>query len=222
MMPSGSSSTECAGRQADTLQGFILARKPRTFLFRSRYSTSIVNFIKKLWTDSQGEIHSPSPGLSPVCFSRPVRRFSLVSATSADSAKTTPRVIFRTRNFKLPFITRSSYFGCITSSDSIGRHSGECSVPEERDRNPGGRNFHATVNLRGRSDCEGVKGVKQDVGGQTTAGRSSGPRQSSFSGVSSIFSSPAAFFSQYFLTQAAQLFPAAVSRPVKASPATSE
>ncbi len=46
--------------------------------------------------------------------------------------------------------------------------------------------------------------------------------QSSFSGSIWMFFSPAAFFSQYFLTQASNDFPAAVSRPVNASAATSE
>jgi len=37
-----------------------------------------------------------------------------------------------------------------------------------------------------------------------------------------MFFSPAAFFSQYLRTQASKLFPAAVSRPLKASAAMSE
>ena len=45
---------------------------------------------------------------------------------------------------------------------------------------------------------------------------------SSASGSSPMCFSPAAFFSTYFLTQASQLFPAAVSRPVKARAAMSE
>ncbi len=45
--------------------------------------------------------------------------------------------------------------------------------------------------------------------------------QSSFSGASPMFFSPAAFFSWYFFAQVSQLFPAAVSRPVKARRAMS-
>src|SRR5271157_369039 len=45
---------------------------------------------------------------------------------------------------------------------------------------------------------------------------------SSFSGSSAMLFSPAAFFSQYLRTQASQLLPAAVSRPVKARAAMSE
>src|SRR3974377_1027284 len=45
---------------------------------------------------------------------------------------------------------------------------------------------------------------------------------SSFSGSSEIPFSPAAFFSQYFVTQASQVLPAAMSRPLKASAAMSE
>jgi len=46
--------------------------------------------------------------------------------------------------------------------------------------------------------------------------------QSSFSGSMAMSFSPAAFFSQYFLTQASKLLPAAVSRPVKARAAMSQ
>ena len=45
---------------------------------------------------------------------------------------------------------------------------------------------------------------------------------SRLSGSSAICFSPAAFLSQYLRTQASQLLPAAVSRPVKASAAMSE
>src|SRR6516225_3296228 len=45
---------------------------------------------------------------------------------------------------------------------------------------------------------------------------------SNASGFRPISLSPAAFFSQYFRTQASQLFPAAVSRPVNARPAILE
>src|SRR5258706_13900259 len=47
-------------------------------------------------------------------------------------------------------------------------------------------------------------------------------RYSSASGSSAIPVSPAAFFVQYFFIQASQLFPAAVSRPVKARAEISE
>ena len=57
-----------------------------TFFFLSRNNTSIGNFIPIVCTASQGEIHKPSPGSSPVCFKRPVRRLALVSAMSARSA----------------------------------------------------------------------------------------------------------------------------------------
>ena len=60
----------------------------------------------------------------------------------------------------------------------------------------------------------------------TAAGRGSDNpgllNQSSFSGLNSMFFSPARFFSQYFFTHASQLFPAAGSRPVNARPAISE
>src|SRR5258708_36795433 len=45
---------------------------------------------------------------------------------------------------------------------------------------------------------------------------------SSASACIPMFFSPAAFFSQYLRTQASKLFPAAVSRPLKASAAISE
>src|SRR3974377_239047 len=45
---------------------------------------------------------------------------------------------------------------------------------------------------------------------------------SSFSGSSEIPFSPAAFFSQYFVTQASQVLPAAMSRPLTARAAMSE
>ena len=45
---------------------------------------------------------------------------------------------------------------------------------------------------------------------------------SSFSGSSAMFFSPAAFFSQYLRTQASQLLPAAMSRPLNTSAAISE
>ncbi len=50
---------------------------------------------------------------------------------------------------------------------------------------------------------------------------SSYSRQSRLSGFSSMLVSPADFFSRYFFTQAAQLLPAAVSRPLNARPAMS-
>ncbi len=46
--------------------------------------------------------------------------------------------------------------------------------------------------------------------------------QSSASGSSAMFFSPAIFLSQYFRSQASQFLPAAVSRPVNARPAISE
>ena len=58
--------------------------------------------------------------------------------------------------------------------------------------------------------------MQHDVKGHTAGSYSSA------SGSSPISFSPAAFFSMYFFTQASQLFPAAVSRPVKASAAISE
>src|ERR1035438_8422950 len=57
------------------------------------------NFMKNVWTDSQGTIHRPEPGSSRVWLSNPTRRFSLVSATSTDSPRTVWRVSFRTRTF---------------------------------------------------------------------------------------------------------------------------
>src|ERR1035438_1956090 len=57
------------------------------------------NFMKNVWTDSQGTIHRPEPGSSRVWLSNPTRRFSLVSATSTDSPRTVWRVRFRTRTF---------------------------------------------------------------------------------------------------------------------------
>jgi len=47
------------------------------------------------------------------------------------------------------------------------------------------------------------------------------PAPQSFSGSMAIFVSPAAFFSQYFFTQASKVRPAALSRPVKARAAMS-
>jgi hypothetical protein len=64
--------------------------------------------MKNVWTDSQGTIHNPSPGSSRSFFSRPVRRVSLVSATSADCARTELRVRFRTNTFNFEdYNTRS-------------------------------------------------------------------------------------------------------------------
>ncbi len=60
------------------------------------YTKSIGNFMKNVWTDSQGTIHSPSPGSKLWCFNNPVRRLALVSAISAASASTLPRVWLRT------------------------------------------------------------------------------------------------------------------------------
>src|SRR5579872_5739494 len=55
--------------------------------------------MKKVWTDSQGLIHKPSPGSNPWCFKSPVRRFALVSATSMELPKTVSRVWLRTNTF---------------------------------------------------------------------------------------------------------------------------
>src|SRR5436190_15755350 len=55
--------------------------------------------MKKVWTDSQGTIQSPSPGSRRSCFSRPVRLVALVFARSAASASTVLRVSFRTLTF---------------------------------------------------------------------------------------------------------------------------
>ena len=57
------------------------------------------NFMKNVWTDSHGTIHSPEPESSRACLSNPTRRFSLVSAISTDSPRTVSRVLFRTRTF---------------------------------------------------------------------------------------------------------------------------
>src|SRR5579872_6979855 len=91
---------ECAVRQAESRQGGTACRTLRTFLFRSRYTRSIANFMKNVWTDSHGVIQSPSPGSSRLCFSNPVRRLALVSATSAAVASTVFRVRLRTLTFK--------------------------------------------------------------------------------------------------------------------------
>src|SRR3954465_148446 len=55
--------------------------------------------MKKVWTDSQGTIQSPSPGSRRSCFSKPVRLGALVFARSAASASTALRVSFRTLTF---------------------------------------------------------------------------------------------------------------------------
>src|SRR4051794_2925872 len=55
--------------------------------------------MKKVWTDSQGTIQSPSPGSRRSCFSRPVRLVALVFARSAASASTVLRFSFRTLTF---------------------------------------------------------------------------------------------------------------------------
>src|SRR3954453_4593773 len=55
--------------------------------------------MKKVWTDSQGTIQSPSPASKRSCFSRPVRLVALVFARSAASASTVLRVSFRTLTF---------------------------------------------------------------------------------------------------------------------------
>ncbi len=54
--------------------------------------------MKKVCTDSQGAIHSPSPGSRPSQPSNPRRRAVEVSAALSRVASTVPRVRFSTRN----------------------------------------------------------------------------------------------------------------------------
>src|SRR5580658_8163022 len=69
----------------------MFGRTFRIFLLRVRNTTSMGNFMPKVWTPSDGAIHKPSPGSSLVCFNKPVRRVALVLAMPARSARTTPR-----------------------------------------------------------------------------------------------------------------------------------
>src|SRR5260370_26565703 len=98
-VPLGSSSTEWPLKHIAIRHFCISFLTFSTFRFLSRNSTSIGNFIPIVWTASQGAIQSPSPGPSLVCFKRPVRRCSLVSAISAHSARTVPLDRLRIRSF---------------------------------------------------------------------------------------------------------------------------
>src|SRR6476469_5619458 len=82
----------------------MLGRSLVTTRFLLRNTTSIANFIKKLWTPSHGTIHKPSPSARPLCFSKPLFRVALVSAISARSASCVFLVRFRTRSFKQTII----------------------------------------------------------------------------------------------------------------------
>ena len=81
----------------------------------------MANFIPKLWTDSHGAIHRPDPGSSLLCFSRPVLRFALVSATSAASASMVPRSRFRTLIFKMILVITRFARPCCGSGDFLGK-----------------------------------------------------------------------------------------------------
>lgn len=83
--------------------------------------------MKKVWTDSQGTIHKPSPGASRSCFSRPVRRVELESATSTARPRTVSRVWFRTCTFNFEDYNTSN--GCpVVPGAPIVPENGELSV----------------------------------------------------------------------------------------------
>jgi hypothetical protein len=105
-VPAGNSSTEDAKRQADSLRRGISQRIFITFLLLFRKTTSMANFMPKVWMASQGTIHNPSPGGRLLCFNSPIRRFLLVSAASAVSASTVPLVMFLILSFKNEFIAQ--------------------------------------------------------------------------------------------------------------------
>src|SRR5262245_7536254 len=109
--------------------------------------------MKNVWTDSQGTIHSPSPGRSRSCFRSPVRRFLLVSATSAALARTLARVWFRTITFNfenyntaeaevLRLLYGESPVGQRRGVSIGGREVAEPPVRRELRHSLGGNHFH--------------------------------------------------------------------------------
>ena len=63
-----------------------------TVPFESRKTASMVNLMKAVWMELQGEIQSPSPSSSRGVVRRPTMRDTIVSATRVRSARTEARV----------------------------------------------------------------------------------------------------------------------------------
>jgi hypothetical protein len=119
MVPAGSSITECAARHAEIRHGRTL---PLIFLMRSlrsRYTRSIGNCMKNVWTASQGTIHIPSPWASPLRPSSPFERFTPLPASSALSASSVFLVRLRTR--MRPCCTELRRLANVSSTDFDGR-----------------------------------------------------------------------------------------------------
>ena len=98
--PAGSSITECANKHIDNRQGTIILRALRTRLLRLRYRRSIGNLMPHVCTDSHGTIQSPRPAGRLSSPSNPRRLLLLVSAMSADRARTVSRVSLRISKFR--------------------------------------------------------------------------------------------------------------------------